>query len=393
MASIFNWLGRRPDKRFDGERKSAGNFIALHCGLEANWPTFGTGAGARKGFCENPIVYRCVSLIAGAASTVPLQVCEDGVDCDEHPLLELLQRPNQKQSSSKLFEALYGHLLLSGNAFLVRVAIEGKIRELHVLDPEKVSPVAGEQGWPIAYQYESDGRYTTYGADEDVREILPLSLFNPASDTDGLSPVASARMALEIHNAASIWNKALLDNSARPSGALVYAPASGENLSQEQFERLKSELETGYTGATTAGRPMVLEGGLDWKAMAYSPRDMDFLEAKNGAAREIALALGVPPMLLGIPGDNTYSNYQEANRALWRETVLPLVERTVEEISHWASDQYDKSMKLMPNRDVIPALANERDALWNRIAQADFLTPDEKREALGFAPLEVADDV
>ena len=45
---------------------------------------------------------------------------------------------------------------------------------------------------------------------------------------------------------------------------------------------------------------------------------MDFVEAKNAAAREIALALGVPPMLLGIPGDNTYSNYQEAQRAFWR---------------------------------------------------------------------------
>lgn len=87
-------------------------------------------------------------------------------------------------------------------------------------------------------------------------------------------------MALDIHNAAGAWNKALLDNSARPSGALVYAPKDGGNLTEEQFERLKVELEEGYTGASGAGRPLLLEGGLDWKAMGYSPQDMDFMEAK-----------------------------------------------------------------------------------------------------------------
>ena len=76
---------------------------------------------------------------------------------------------------------------------------------------------------------------------------------------------------------------------------------------------------------------MVLEGGLDWKALGISPRDMDFVEAKNAAAREIALAFGVPPMLLGIPGDNTYSNLMEANRALWRQTIVPLVRRVADE--------------------------------------------------------------
>ena len=74
--------------------------------------------------------------------------------------------------------------------------------------------------------------------------------------------------------------------------------------------------------------------------MSLSPKDMDFIEAKHVAAREIALALGVPPMLLGIPGDNTYSNYQEATRAFWRPTVLPLVSRTAKALSAWLSPAY-----------------------------------------------------
>src|SRR5690606_6466610 len=122
------------------------------------------------------------------------------------------------------------------------------------------------------------------------------------------APLEAGLTALDLHNSAGRWNKALLDNSARPSGALVYGPKDGGNLSDEQFERLKAELEEGYTGMARAGRPLLLEGGLDWKAMGLTPKDMDFVEARNAASRDIALAFGVPPMMLGIPGDNTYAN-------------------------------------------------------------------------------------
>ena len=88
-------------------------------------------------------------------------------------------------------------------------------------------------------------------------------------------------------------------------------PKEGGNLSDDQFDRLKAELEDGlFRARRRAGRPLLLEGGLDWKAMGLTPKDMDFIEAKNAAGRDIALAFGVPPMLLGIPGDNTYANYR-----------------------------------------------------------------------------------
>jgi HK97 family phage portal protein len=191
-------------------------------------------------------------------------------------------------------------------------------------------------------------------------------------------------MALDTHNAAGRWNKALLDNSARPSGALVYAPKEGGNLSEDQFERLKAELENGYSGVTKAGRPLLLEGGLDWKAMALSPKDMDFVEAKHSASRDIALAFGVPPMLLGIPGDNTYANYQEANRAFYRLTVLPLVARIARELSAWLGPAFGDRLRLWYDADQVEGLAAERDALWARIGAAGFLTDDEKREAVGY---------
>jgi HK97 family phage portal protein len=126
---------------------------------------------------------------------------------------------------------------------------------------------------------------------------------------------------------------------------------------------------------------MLLEGGLDWKAMSLSPADMDFATLKAAAARDIALAFGVPPMLLGLPGDNTYANYREANRALWRLTLLPLLSKILKGLQAGMADWFAEAPTV--DLDRVPALSEDREKLWARVTDADFLTPREKRELLG----------
>ena len=156
---------------------------------------------------------------------------------------------------------------------------------------------------------------------------------------------------------------------------------------------LKEELENNYQGSQNAGRPLLLEGGLEWTAISLSPQDMDFIHAKHAAAREVALAFGIPPMLLGIPGDNTYSNFAEAHRAFWRQTILPLAERAARGISKWLAPLYPETpdVVLKCNLDALPALGDERERLWQRLNKARFLTVNEKRAALGYGPVENGD--
>jgi Phage-related protein len=132
-----------------------------------------------------------------------------------------------------------------------------------------------------------------------------------------------------------------------------------------------------------AGRPMLLEGGLDWRPMGYSPSEMEFLETKHAAAREIALAFGVPPMLLGLPGDNTFANYAEANRAFFRQIVAPLAARMASALSGWLGDRWGGAVRFEADLETAPALAEEREARWRRVLAADFLDEDEKRRLLG----------
>lgn len=361
--------------------------VALLAQGRARWTPRDYASLAREGFCRNAVAYRAVRLVTEAAASVPFLVAQGERELDSHPLLALLERPNPRQDRADLIEAVCGHMLVAGNAYVEMVALDGAPRELHALRPDRMKVVPGPDGWPEAFDYTLDGRTLRIPqTGEGVAPILHLTFFNPLDDHYGFPPLEAAAQALDLHNGAGAWNKALLDNAARPSGALIYGGTG--TLSDDQFERLKSELEASFQGAANAGRPLLLEGGLDWKPLALSPKDMDFEAARNGAAREIALALGVPPMLLGIPGDATYSNYAEANRALWRLTVVPLVKRVAGALCAWLAPAYGGGLRLVPDLDQVDALHVERSALWARVGAADFLTEDEKRAAVGYGPRE-----
>jgi HK97 family phage portal protein len=365
--------------------------VAFESGGRARWTPRDYAGLAREGYLANAIVHRSVRLIAENAAACQFLVFEGAAERDAHPLAQLLARPNPRQDGANLFEALYAHLLLAGNAYIEQVSLNEVVRELYALRPDRIKVVPGSDGWAEAYEYAVGGRSVRFDQHaSSVPPILHLTFFHPLDDHYGLAPIEAAAIAVDTHNAAARWNKALLDNAARPSGALVFS-ADNSVLSGQQFDRLKRELDDTYTGTANAGRPMLLEGGLDWKAMSLTPKDMDFLEAKHTAAREIALAFGVPPMLLGIPGDNTFANYQEANRTFFRQTVLPLATRTGCAIAQWLSPQFGDAIRITIDTDRIDALSADRAALWERVTAAPFLTLNEKREAVGYAPVEGGD--
>jgi HK97 family phage portal protein len=291
--------------------------IALTLAGRAEWGPRDYANLARTGVMGNAIAYRCVRMIAESAASIPWLLYEGANELTDHPLLALLSAPNPNESGAALFERWYAFLQCAGDAYLQAGTLNGAVRALYVLRPDRVGIVQGTNGWIAGYTYTVNADVTRFA--RDASGFLPVmqgKLFHPLSDTQGFSPIAAAGNAIDIHNAGAAWTKSLLDNAARPSGALIYkGPDGAPGLSEEQFGRLKNELENAYQGAGNAGRPMVLEGGLAWQSMSFTPGDMDFSDIRNAAAREIALAFGVPPMLLGIPGDNTYSNYQQANLA------------------------------------------------------------------------------
>ena len=391
---MFEFLNRTQPEvaRVEAKASATGRVMAMSGAGRVAWSPRDVVSLTRTGFIGNPIGFRAVKVIAEAAAALPIVVQDDARRYETHPVQALLARPNGGQGRAELLEALFGQVLLTGNGYLEAVADDALPVEMHVLRSDRMSVLPGSDGWPAGYEYLVDGRKHRFHVVEGLSPICHIKSFHPQDDHYGFSALQAAASAIDVHNAASRWSKALLDNAARPSGAIVYRGADGQSsLSADQYDRLLSEMETQHQGAKNAGRPMLLEGGLDWKPMGFSPSDMEFQKTKEAAAREIATAFGVPPMLLGIPGDATYANYQEANRAFYRLTVLPLATRVTSAIAEWLSDFTGERVNLRPDLDQIPALSAERDAQWRRVNGASFLTDAEKRSLLGLPALEVGD--
>jgi len=366
----------------------ASRAYAVHTGTSSPvvWSKRDFLSFAREAYKVNVVAYQAVNKIATAVSTIEWEIWSGDKQLTDHPVQALLRRPNPAQSGTDWWRARVIYLLLSGNSYDERVMGTREIAEIWPLRPDRVSVVLGKSGLPSAYDYKVSNKTVRFPADEVTgdSDILHTSMFNPVSDVGGMSPVEAAAYAVDQHNAAMNWIQSLLQNSARPSGALV--THKDTSLSDEEFARLKSEIETRYSGPENAGRPMLLEGGLDWKQMGLSPVDMEILRIKDSSARDISLAFGVPPLLLNIPGDNTYANYREARLGFYEDTILPFVNFLAVELSEWLSPVYG-DIELRPNKDKIEAIADKRKKLWEMADASGDLTLNESRQLKGYDPL------
>ena len=360
---------------------------------------------AQEGYMQNAVAYRCVNEIANAASRVKINLFRGSQEIDSHPLLDLLNNPSPNYGQVEFFQAVYAYLLISGNSYILQNGPEtGEPQELYPLRPDRIRIAPASKGnLPTAYNYMLGGKVVeTYQVDRKTGQskIKHIKLFNPLDDYYGLSPIMAASMDIDQHNLSNKHNVALLQNGARPSGAVVFKPkdeTGGDvQLTDSQRNQILNDLNQRFQGPNNAGRPMLLEGDFDWKSMGMSPKDMDFTSLKNFSARDIALVYGVPSQLVGVPDSQTYSNLAEARLALYTETVLPLMDRIQSDMNEWLTPQFGDDLKLNYDIDSIPAMAEQRRRVFESVTsgvQNGILTRNEAREQLGYDTIDGADEL
>lgn len=390
-------------KKIERKELPSGKVLIMNAGQPA-WTEREFEPLAREAYQQNAIAFACIHKIAKACADIDLQLCTgEGAAMqviDNHPLLDLLYRPNPTQSGKEYIEALIAYRLIAGNAYTVRASLtDGKLnsepQELWVLRPDSVRVITSDTGMPSAYRVGSTGQYVDYPVNllNGKSDVMHIKSFNPLSMWYGQAAVESAAHSVDIFNAAQNWNYSLLKNGARPSGALEVRNKQGESqeLTEEQYHRVKESIEKQYSGSDNSGKPLLLEGGLTWVEMSLSPRDMDFKENQLQAARWIATAFGVPEQMLGIPGRDTYNNMAEAKLSFYQETVIPLMEQFINSLNNWLAPQYGDGIYLKINEDSIDALEPRREMKFKRAQDATFLTVNEKRIMMGFATIEGGD--
>lgn len=382
----MTWRDWLPRLSFKSSSTSRAVLLQTTPGV-AVWTPRNYAQFAQEGYGSSAIVYACINEIAKSIGGLQrvLQQRRSGRwrELDEHDLLRLLARPNPMQGGGRFFEAHTGYLMISGNAYMERVGPgtgNGRFarapRELYTVRPDRMTVVPGDQTNIVSrYEYRAGGAIVELPAPL----VLHQKLFAPIDDWYGLSPLQVLARTVDTDNTAINWNYSLLKKGARPSGALV----TQKSLRDDQYTRLRAQIDQDYAGADRAGFPMLLEGGLDWKEMGLSPKDMDWLESRKMSKQDVAMGLGVPAELIGLK-EATYENRREAKRAFYTETVLPLADFLFDDLNNWLVPLFGENLRLDYDRDAIEALQEDREKVWARVQNASWLTVNEKREATGY---------
>ena len=359
------------------------------------WPERNYDNFAKEAYMGNIIASRCIKEISEAVASVPWKVVKtnakgEQIDLPNHWLVPLLGRANPYESFSYVMQKTAAYYELAGNCFMERVKLDrtGLVKELYSHRPSRfkvlVSPTTGLLE---GYEYEVNGKKQTFPVDVITQqgEILHMYSFHPLNDWWGASTVEMAAKEIDTRNQATDWNFNLMQNQARPGMQYLFKG----RLTDEEFERLEKTLQK-YAGPKGAGKPMIIDGAEEVKAEkgGWSPVEMDFIEGNRELARNIALAFGVPPQLLGIPGDNTYSNQKEARLAFWETTIFLRVGYFKGELNHWLLGEEEEGISLEPDYNQVVALEPRHEKKWERAKTADgILTINERREILGYEPM------
>jgi len=403
IKNAWNALINKPQQK---DSYGQGSTISYHQTGYSN-PTARDGFAdlARDGYVENAIVYRCVNEIANGASAVPFKLMRGDQPIEDHPLLDLLSKPNPTMSQSEYFQKVYSNLLISGNSYLLRVGTEnGEPTELYCLRPDRIEIKTNKRAFlPISYHYVIDGQIKArYDIDQITgqSEVKQIKLYNPVDDYLGQSPIMPAAADIDQHNLGGKHNTHLLINGARPSGAVVYKPrdevGAMTTLTDGQREQLRQDLAARFNGTKNSGRTMILEGDFDYKEMGLSPKDMDFANMKSMSAKDIALVFGVPAQLIGASDATTYNNMAEARLALYEETIIPLLRHIESDLNEWIVPLFGDDLTLQYDIDSIPAISERRRLVTDNILRAvseGVLTRNEARERLNLGPISGGDEV
>ena len=366
-----------------------------------------------EGFVKNAIGAHCVRKIATNAATLPLMLFKGRgkkkSEIEDHPLLDLLDRPSPVESGRDLLEMFWIYQLASGNGYVEAVVTgpnpdasrdnwRAPPTELWTLRPDKMKVVPGRFALPMAYEYEENGQRVQWRADpiSGQSNILHFKEPHPLDHFYGLSRMESAASSIDQINTAQAHNVALMQNNATPSGMMVLKPimdvATKQVRAASTDDLLVAEkmLRERHMGAKNAGRPLVLSGDIDWKALSLSPQELDWLAGKDSAARDVCLVYGVP-FLLVVPGESTYNNRREGLTELWEQTILPLGERFVMRLNAWLAPRFGDDLRLEIDYDAIPALEprrQEKRTTFGKLYNDGVITVNEARDALGFDAIE-----
>lgn len=373
-------------------------------------------------YIKNPVAFRAVNIIAHSICSIGIYAVRhnkiNGKNYlleQDHLLSKLINTPNTMVHCGSFLEQIAYNLLIFGNAFILKVNnLQNLPKEMYVLDPQNMSVLFNSQDEKIyGFKYRfNNGSYKEYMVDlrNGQCDVLHLKNFHPNDRLYGLSPFEAAFDHIRQHNYSTIWNRSLLKNGARPSGAFFLKQDQDGGYSyitSDQMAGLQRKIDQ-YCGINNAGKSMIIQGPLEWKDFNVKPKDLDFLSSDKINTKHIANALGVPIQLLNDQESTTYNNIMEAKSMLYEFTVIPLLNKIICSLfNNWIciifNNHFKNGRSVISNKHVrysvtfnineIPALFGQVSQKLGLLNQSNFMTINEKRSSIGLDPIDDGDKI
>jgi HK97 family phage portal protein len=349
-------------------------------------------AFVEEGYQRNPVIYAVVEEVAKAVAGLKFELKRGEDYIEDHPVLDLLRRPNPMQGGRQFIKAIFVDYLTQGEQAIAQPQGQKQPVELWRVDPSEVEVKPGKGGIPAAYAHKRAGIETVFpvrGVVAPRADMFFYKRYNPRDYWRGQSPLMAGGIAGDIHNRGAEWNYSLLKNAAKPSGLVSFK----DDPSAETVSKLKEWFKRAFQGSENAGEMPVLTGGADWKQTSLSPIDMDFQSSMTEAKKMIASVYGVPLPLI----DNeaaTFANMDTAKERFYTDTVLPLANEWLEAFGNWLLPAFGDDLELCVDMDDIPALDAVRGRKFDRVVKAldaGLITVDEARDEIGYSPMEEDD--
>lgn len=357
----------------------------------------------RLAYAQNATARACVDIISqsvgsvnwlyyrgsGNAGMKALDAAAQELDeLDErHPIVAMLEEPNNEQARSEWLQQFVMHYLLAGNAYCYSaIDVKGsrpRKSQLWWLDPDATKPLDRQRaGDPRRYEYRPQGNggaSTQVFTSEQVNHIKTSGVMQDK----GIAPAMAAVEAINQNNLARRWNSDLLSNSGRPSAVGKWNGAY--ELSDEQMQDRAQQIAP-FFRPENAGKFLFTQF-TDIQQYGMTPEQMGYIEGMKESMREICRAFRVPSQLLGDNEASTYSNYQEARKSLYQDVVIPITETLAGSLQRWFRI-WEPGLLIQPDVDNIEALSEDAKDRFERANVAGFLTINERRLLAGYEPLD-----
>lgn len=342
----------------------------------------------------------------------------------EHPLVEILLKPNFNQSYSEFIEKANLYKKLTGNVFYL-IKSSGHEEEARVIEIIPTSyveiterslnsidisgPYSYEVYFPknssrmtftsdISSESNADIENPRYFSENKYFELIHDNGINLKNDSSyGDSQITSIYYHGQRYLKALEYNTSLLDNG--PNLYFEYGKTDNScdnSLTDEQFGRLKCQLDNDYSGTLNAGKSVLLEGGLVAKPVTMTDKDMSFLEGAKFDRKIIFSNLKIPLALIGEEDSSFSSNsaYAESRKSLYENTAIPEVQEFFDFIYNriglfrYDLEKYEiltyKADEIEELEKVKKEISLKTFEIFSKLGRPDLLTDDQLRGLLGF---------